>query len=235
VFDMPPAKTEERQAARRLRSEGLSYKRIAARLGVAVASVYSWTRDIELTPEQRELNLRGPDGPLSPERIRRRADSWSAKCRLQRERWQDEGRRATELGDPLHHAGSMLYWAEGAKKRNRIQFNNSDPHMLVLFRRFLTDALRIAPEAITLSINAYTNNGLSIEQIEAYWLDLLELPRGSVRSHTLNHQPTSSAGRAKRRLPYGVCTLRVNSTRMVQHIFGAIQEYAGFDEPAWLD
>ena len=47
----------------------------------------------------------------------------------------------------------------------------------------------------------------------------------------LNHMPTSSSGRARNKLPYGVCTLRVHSTWMVQHIYGAIQEYAGFDEP----
>jgi hypothetical protein len=47
--------------------------------------------------------------------------------------------------------------------------------------------------------------------------------------------PTSSSGRAKNKLPYGVCSLRVNSTPAVQHVFGAIQEYAGFEEPAWLE
>ena len=51
----------------------------------------------------------------------------------------------------------------------------------------------------------------------------------------LNHMPTSSSGRARNKLPYGVVTLNVHSTWMVQHIYGAIQEYAGFDEPAWLD
>lgn len=50
----------------------------------------------------------------------------------------------------------------------------------------------------------------------------------------LNHTPTSSSGRARKKLPYGVCTLTVCSTRLVQHIYGAIQEYGGFDEPAWL-
>ena len=25
------------------------------------------------------------------------------------------------------------------------------------------------------------------------------------------------------------------STRILQHIYGAIQEYAGFEEPRWLD
>jgi len=36
-------------------------------------------------------------------------------------------------------------------------------------------------------------------------------------------------------LPYRVCALTVaRSTPIVQHIFGAIQEYGGFEEPAWL-
>jgi hypothetical protein len=35
-------------------------------------------------------------------------------------------------------------------------------------------------------------------------------------------------------LPYGVCAIRVHRTRAVQHIFGAIQEYAGIDKPEWL-
>ena len=50
----------------------------------------------------------------------------------------------------------------------------------------------------------------------------------------LNHRPTSSSGRAKNKRPYGVCALRVHNTWMLQHIYGAIQEYGGFDEPAWL-
>jgi hypothetical protein len=106
--------------------------------------------------------------------------------------------------------------------------------MVVLFRRFLTDSLGIQRESILFSLNVYTNNGLSIEEIEGYWLDLLGLSVSSVRTHTLNHMPTSSSGRAKNKLPYGVCTLRVHNTWMLQHIYGAIQEYGGFDEPAWL-
>jgi hypothetical protein len=39
-----------------------------------------------------------------------------------------------------------------------------------------------------------------------------------------------------RSLPYGVCFVSVaKSTRLVQHIYGAIQEYAGFEEPRWFD
>jgi hypothetical protein len=40
----------------------------------------------------------------------------------------------------------------------------------------------------------------------------------------------------RNRLPYGVCSLRIlRSTSLVQHAFGAIQEYAGFEEPRWID
>jgi hypothetical protein len=129
----------------------------------------------------------------------------------------------------------MLYWAEGAKGRNSIQFSNSDPHMVVLFQRFLTTTLGIPREQVLFSINVYTNNGMTLEEIERHWLDLLGLPAANARKHMTNHMPKSSSGRAKNKLPYGVCTLRIHNTWMLQHIYGAIQEYAGFEEPSWLD
>jgi hypothetical protein len=88
---------------------------------------------------------------------------------------------------------------------------------------------------VSLRLNVYTNNGLSIEEIEEHWLSALDLPRACLRKHSLNHTPTSSSGMAKGRLLYGVCSLTVGSTALVQHIYGAIQEYAGSDEPRWLD
>jgi transposase-like protein len=227
-------KLDEQQIARELRRAGMPYKRIASRIGVSASSVHGWTKDIELTAEQRAFNLCGPSGPQNPELVRRRAESWAAKCRASRLASQEDGRRAAREGNPLHHAGCMLYWAEGSKGRHAIDFTNSDPRMLVLFRRFLTDAMAIERDEILLTINVYTNNGLTIEDIERYWLELLVLPATSPRKHMTNHMPTSSSGRARNKLPYGVCTLRVHSTWMLQHIYGAIQEYAGFEEPAWL-
>ena len=129
----------------------------------------------------------------------------------------------------------MLYWAEGAKAKNSVLLANSDPHMLAFFRRFLTDRFDVSPSDFTMSVNVYLNNGISIDEIEGYWLGVLELPTSCVRTHILNHMPTSSSGQRRNKLPYGVCRLRVHSTRIVQHIYGAIQEYSGFDEPRWLD
>jgi hypothetical protein len=77
---------------------------------------------------------------------------------------------------------------------------------------------------------------MTLGEIEDRWLRALELPRTSLRKHSLNHYPTSSSGQQRNKLPYGVCTIRVRrSTALVQHIYGAIQEYGGFEEPRWLD
>ena len=222
------------ELARTLREQGVSIKRIAAAVGVSQSSVSLWTRDIELTPDQRSRNLRGLGGPLNREDVRRRAASWAARCRRRRQEWQEEGRARAREGDPLHMAGCMLYWAEGAKARNSLKFVNSDAQMVKLFARFLTDALGVDPASICMRLNVYTTNGLSIDAVERYWLDLLHLEPASLRKHPLDHRPTSSSGRAVNKLPYGVCTLAVHQTWAAQHVYGAIQEYAGFEQPKWL-
>ena len=203
-------------------------KQIAALLGVSVSSVSIWTRDIEITAEQRQRNIkRGRPAAV---------EKWIAKHRLRRSASQREGRERARLNDPLHLAGCMLYWAEGAKGRNTVNFANSDMPMVKLFCRFLRECLGVTNDRITLRLNVYMGNGRSIREIEDHWLRQLELPRSALRGHTLNHLPTSSSGKKKNRLPYGVAQIRVlKSTHLMQHILGAIQEYGGFDAPRWLD
>jgi hypothetical protein len=203
-------------------------RRIAATLGVSLSSVSIWTRDIELTPEQRAANLSRAGAVRGP--------AWSEENRERRRTFQLEGRDRARFAEPLHVAGCMLYWAEGAKARNAARFSNSDPAMCALFCRFMRECFAVSSDRLTFSINVYTNNGRSIDEIEAFWLELLELPRSSARKHMTNHFPTSSSGTKRNKLPNGVCTIRVTkSTRIIQHIYGAIQEYAGIECPEWLD
>lgn len=228
--------TTRKAEARRLRREhGMPLKRTAARLGVSVASVHAWTAGIELTDEQRRLNLSGPKGPQSPDQIGKRVARWRRKNRDRRLGYQAQGGLRARERDPLHIAGCMLYWAEGSKERNRAKLANSDLQLVRMFRRFLTDALGVPKERITVRINVYLGNGLSIQQIEQHWLEALALPKSCLRRSLVDCLPTSSSGAKKNRLPYGVCTLSVHRTEVAQHLYGAIQEYAGFEEPRWLD
>jgi hypothetical protein len=116
-----------------------------------------------------------------------------------------------------------------------VRLTNSDVHMLVFFRRFLTTCFDVDLDRVGLSLHVYTGNGLSIRQIEDHWLNAVDLPRSCLRKHSIDALPTSSSGKKKNKLPHGVCTMTLSDTRIAQHIYGAIQEYAGFEEPRWLD
>jgi hypothetical protein len=106
--------------------------------------------------------------------------------------------------------------------------------MTSFFCKFLREALDVDNDTITIRIMCYTNNGITQEEIESFWLNKLNLPATSLRKTTVNVQPQSGQQRG-RKLPCGVCTLHViRSTRHLQHIYGAIQEYTGIDKPDWL-
>jgi hypothetical protein len=107
--------------------------------------------------------------------------------------------------------------------------------MLRYFRDFLVGCFGVKPENFRVRLNVYLGNGKTIREIEDWWLNKLNLPRACIRGHSINSFPTSSSGAKRNKLPYGVCALSLNSTRIVQHIYGAMQEYGGFDEPRWLD
>jgi len=224
-------KKEQREEARRLRrEEGLSVKEICTRLGVAKSSVSVWVRDIELTFEQR-LSLKKRNPVYAGQHLG--AQTNILKHRELRRQYQEEGRQKARENDPLHIAGCMLYWGEGKKNKNSLILTNSDPGMMVFYIKFLRQSLTLSNENISVYLNCYLGNGLSVVEIENFWLDLLELPRNCLGKTIVNAQPHSSQQKG-RKLNYGVCNLAVHNTRIVHHVYGAIQEYSGIDKPEWL-
>jgi hypothetical protein len=225
-------KVEEREAARRLRREdGLSIKAITAALGVSSSSVSRWVRDIELTTDQLAV-LQAANPILNGQRTGTVRSSANARAR--RLAAQQHGRELAARGDPLHRAGCMLYWAEGARSRNQVAFTNSDADMVAHFLEFLRRCYDVTDEQLALRVNVHLGNGLMLEEIERWWIDRLGLPASCLRQATVNNVSRASL-RKRRTLPYGTVRLAVNSTFIVQSIYGAIQAYAGIDRPAWLD
>jgi transcriptional regulator with XRE-family HTH domain len=229
--DHVSVKPLEREQARALRAEGLAMKDIARRVGVSVSSVSLWTRDIKLTAEQ--LAAIAERDRRSPNR-RRGTEVRSARARLVREAAQQHGRELARRGDPLHVAGAMLYWAEGTKHRNTLGFCNSDPGMQELFLRFLRTCYAVDDDKVSLAVNCHLGNGISLRQIEDWWLERLALPRTSLRAASVN-RPSRASRFRRNTLMYGTVTVRVHSTFIVQSIYGAIQEYSGIDRPEWID
>ena len=72
-------------------------------------------------------------------------------------------------------------------------------------------------------------------EIEKFWLTTLDLPDSTLRKSVVNVYSKYSQKKRTNMLPYGTCRVVVHRTSVVQHIYGAIQEYGGFDWPEWLD
>jgi transcriptional regulator with XRE-family HTH domain len=226
-------KPDKRAEARRLRSErGMALRAIAEQLGVSKGSVSLWVRDIELTAEQQaELLAKNPalNGQMLGMRVRRE------RCRQRRIEAQDHGRALARQGDPVHRGGCMLYWAEGSKGRNTVQLVNADAGLLETFLTFLRICYAVPDDAVTFSVNCFLGNGITLEQIQHWWLARLALPHSCLRRAVVNRPSSASKRRKGNVLPYGTARLGVHSTFIVQSIYGAIQEYAGIDRPEWLD
>ncbi len=80
----------------------------------------------------------------------------------------------------------MLYWAEGSKSRNGVQFVNSDPAMVRYFVEFLRTHYEVPDEAIRVASNLFADHAERQYEIERFWLDALSTARRNARtdSHT---------------------------------------------------
>lgn len=129
----------------------------------------------------------------------------------------------------------MLHWAEGSKTRNSVQLVNSDPALVRFFVRFLRKYWTLPDSSFRIDCNLFADHVERQHEIEQFWLDTLWLPASCLRKSTVNVYSKYSKKRRTNRLPYGTVRVCVHSTHIVQSIYGAIQEYAGFEQPEWLD
>jgi transcriptional regulator with XRE-family HTH domain len=212
-------KTDEQRQARELRAQGCSVKEIERRLGVSRSSVSRWVRDVELGKEQRRaLAERVTEGRL------RTAEHKAAAARRVRTGYQDDGRRLARERGSSYAAGCMLYWAEGDKRRDAVGLTNSDPNLLSFFADFLRDHFGVSEEAFGVRCNLFADHVERQHEVEQFWLTTLGLPGECLRKSVVNRYSKYSAKKRTNKLPYGTCRLLVCSTRVVQTIYGSIQE-----------
>jgi len=226
--------TEKQQEARDLRVTGRTLRSIAKELHVSLGSISLWTRNVKIPEHLLCERKQGQVDNLRDFRLTAGLTR-SERCAKQRKIWEAEGRAKAKLHkDLLHTQGCMLYWAEGSKANNRnvVRLSNSDPEMVRLFMRFLRESLSIPNEKIKGRVHCYLNNGLTLKEVEDYWLGV----SGTFPVNLRKAQVQESSSQKNHRVhPYGTWHIEVCSTQALQHIFGAIQEYGGFGrtEESW--
>jgi hypothetical protein len=70
-----------------------------------------------------------------------------------------------------------LFWAEGAKSGSRFIFINSDPDMILLMVRYLTEVLKVDPLRISATVQINRVHEYRIDSVYQFWSSLLKLPR----------------------------------------------------------
>lgn len=223
-------KIEQRNNAIKLRQNGQSINSIAKELNVSKSSVSIWVKDIILTDKQKEkfINDKKPF-------LKILSSEYVTKCRLERLKYQNEGRLKAKEKEIEHAIMCMLYWGEGEKSRNVVCMSNSDIFLLKLFLNYIRKYFKVINKDISIYINTHTGNGLSKEEIEKYWLDGLNLTKESLRKTTFNNYSIYSKKKKVGKLLYGTCRVVICKTSIVQHIYGAIQEYGNFYNNNWLN
>jgi hypothetical protein len=128
---------ERSELGKDLRRVGLSYGEVMDLIPVKKSTLATWCRDVKLSDEQY-LAIRERTGSRQGIPV---DTQW--KRRLEIERIREEARvQVRELiNEPMWVAGTILYWAEGAKTRNHLRLNNADPRALRLFIRWVREFL----------------------------------------------------------------------------------------------
>jgi hypothetical protein len=219
----------EQEKAIELRHNGRSIKQIAKELKVAASSVSRWVRDVEIS-EDGKLKLEQNNKRNVLNFVQRRISS----ARKIRQGHQQKGIEILKTCDSDFVAGCMLYWGEGSKSSNSMNFSNSDANMVVFFKGFLDKYFSPNDNDYRIQLNFFTDVHSKIE-IENYWLKTLNLPVSCLTKSIINQYSKASLKKRNRKLEYGTCRLSIHRMAVVQQIFGAIQEYAGFTNLKWLN
>ncbi len=93
---------------------------------------------------------------------------------------------------------------------------------------------RSADAKIRVTCNLFADHAEKQREIEGFWLRELGLPKTCLTKSTVNRYSKHSKKKRRNKLLYGTCRLNISNTALVHEIYGAIQEYGGFDREGWL-
>ncbi|HEX6946227.1 MAG TPA: hypothetical protein VF246_02615 [Acidimicrobiia bacterium] len=195
------------ELGRDLRRAGLSYGEIMELVPVKKSTLATWCRDVRLTEEQiTAIKERSPSQAGVPKDTgRKRREEIAALRRRARTRGEEL------IQDPLWVAGVVLYWAEGAKGRNRVSMANADPGVLRLFVRWTRQHL--TPDA-EFTLHLHLHEGNDEAAARAHWKTVLGLHDAHFIKTYIKPRGT---GHRKNHLPHGVCTVRLKRASDAWH------------------
>jgi len=211
-----------REKAIELRMQGMSLTEIAKIIPSPRNTIYCWIKDVPLTEEQKK-SMQNKTKEASRANQKLASQKMCEKYAKMRNNKFQEGVNFIQQFEVIPSdvcAAISLYWAEG-KKTEKLFMINSDPNIIMIFKKFIENHMNITQEKIKVHLNFY-DNVHTVEQVETYWQNLLNLDASHFYKSQVNKKPQEKAGTKVGKLLYGVCSLGVTSAFELEKMLGMI-------------
>lgn len=121
----------------------------------------------------------------------------------------------------LFGLGLGIYWGEGSKSTiHSVSVANTDPNLLLAFRKFLTQICQVTPFKIKYSIVCF--NDTSTQTASRYWSQHLRV--SPKKFGKIVKIPQQGKGTYKKKSQYGVCSIHVSNIKLKQWIMEQIAD-----------
>lgn len=210
-------KLEDKRKAIELRIQGKTYSEIRAVIpNLPKSTLSGWLRNIKLTPEQEERLRRNVEKNIYKGRVKA---AWAIRqSRIKRTNYiieQAKKEVPSLLKNPLFLIGLSLYWAEGTKSNEYVQFANSDPRLIKIMMKWFREICKVPDEKM--KIHIYIHKVYSHENCEAFWSKITSIPVSRFGKTT--YKPTPH--KVKKNLDYkGVCRIDISDVNLFRRIMG---------------
>jgi DNA-binding HxlR family transcriptional regulator len=208
---------EDKRKAIELRVQGKSYREIMATVpNLSKSTLSGWLKNVKLTLEQEERLRKNIEKITYSARVKA---AWTKKQkRIAQIRYAtDQAKKELPslLKNPLFLIGLSLYWAEGSKSNESIQFANSDPRLIKIMMKWFREICKAPEEKIRIHI--YIHKVYRNENCEEFWSKITGVPVSRFGKTT--YKPTPH--RVKKNLDYkGVCRIDMGNVNLFRRIMG---------------
>jgi len=126
----------------------------------------------------------------------------------------------TQKEQKLKIAAIMLYWAEGAKRSQAVDFTNSEPRMVKFFLKFLREICRVDEQRLRILLYCYANQ--DIGKIKKFWSKLTKIPLSQFIKPYIRQDYSL---KCKREMKYGLIHIRYSDKKLWRLILEWIDRY----------
>ncbi len=212
--------------------QGKSYTEINKLLGVPKSTLSGWFSELILSESARN-RIKQLVREKSVESLIKRNKAQTSEAikrvRLIRQESAKDIRKLSKSN--LFYIGIALYWAEGYKRaiikngRERtyhpISMTNSDPYLIRIFIKFLTEYCHVPKHKLKGSLRLYKH--INEKKALEYWSGVTGIPVKNFGKAYFGVSRSSMGKRPFNRLPFGTIQVRVSDTRLFHRIIGWIE------------